>query len=113
MCNVYVYMWIQMYVCMYGVTHTWHPNNSTLVQILGIHIVCGFLIEEVLLRDDGSVTGVSTLNDFGVVQSRVFHEVSIHKRNLCEHDKTQIYLTVFPSEILKTLNLNLDTDTHV
>jgi hypothetical protein len=67
-----------MYVCMYGVTHTRHPNDKTPVQILVIHIVCGVLIQEVLHRDDGVSTGVSTLNDFGVVQSYVLYEVSIH-----------------------------------
>jgi hypothetical protein len=43
-----------------------------------ILIVCGVLIQEVLHRDDGGVYGVSTLNDFGVVQSYVLDEVSIH-----------------------------------
>ena len=40
--------------------------------------VCGVLIQEVLHRDDGGVYGVSTLNDFGVVQLYVLDEVSIH-----------------------------------
>ena len=59
-----------MYVCM--------GSHITLVQILIILIVFGVLIEEVFRRDDGTVPGVSTLNDFGVVESHVFHEVPIH-----------------------------------
>ncbi len=59
-----------MYVCM--------VSHITLVQILIILIVFGVMIEEVFHRDDGTVPGVSALNDFGVVQSHVFHEVPIH-----------------------------------
>ncbi len=78
MCDVYVYIWIQcMYVCMGSHIHmsSEQLNSSTHHRH---HIVCDVLIQEVLHRDDGVVAGVSTLNDLGVVQSRVFHEVSIH-----------------------------------
>ncbi len=51
-------------------------SHITLVQILIILIVFGVLIEEVFRRDDGTVPGVSALNDFGVVQSHVFHAVA-------------------------------------
>ncbi len=66
-----------MYVCIGSHIHmsSEQLNSSTNPRH---HIVCGVLIQEVLHRDDGVVAGVSTLNDFGVVQSRVFHEVSIH-----------------------------------
>ena len=36
-----------------------------------------FLIQEVLHRDDGTVIGVGTLNDFGVVLSHVLNEVQV------------------------------------
>jgi hypothetical protein len=60
-----------MYVC---IGSHMYDKRTTLSHILVINIVCGVLIQDVfnpVHRDDGAKSGVSTLDDFGAVQSHV------------------------------------------
>ena len=68
-----MYMYVYTYTCIKNE----QLNSSTYPRPM-IHMVGCVLIQDVLCRDDGDECGVSTLNDFGVVQSYVFYEVSIH-----------------------------------